>query len=138
MVAARIGQMLHGGEVIELTSDVGGGKTTFVRGLAAGFGSPDAVASPTFTLSKVYMADDKAMHHYDLYRVEDFEVISHELAEILEDDNAVVVIEWPQTLQKLLPDARLRVHLEPVAEDQHRKLTLQAPSTYEYVLEQAT
>jgi len=45
---------LRGGEVIELAGDIGGGKTTFVRGLARGAGSSDVVSSPTFTISKVY------------------------------------------------------------------------------------
>jgi tRNA threonylcarbamoyladenosine biosynthesis protein TsaE len=47
----KIGQQLQGGEVIELISDLGGGKTQLVRGLAAGMGSTDQVQSPTFTIS---------------------------------------------------------------------------------------
>jgi tRNA threonylcarbamoyladenosine biosynthesis protein TsaE len=47
LLAERLGKKLKGGEVIELVSDLGGGKTTFVRGLARGMGSPDHVASPT-------------------------------------------------------------------------------------------
>jgi tRNA A37 threonylcarbamoyladenosine biosynthesis protein TsaE len=50
----KLGSKLRGGEVIELRSDLGGGKTTLVRGLAAGMGSTDAVASPSFTISRVY------------------------------------------------------------------------------------
>jgi tRNA threonylcarbamoyladenosine biosynthesis protein TsaE len=50
-VAKSIGARLKGGECIELTSDVGGGKTTFVRGLVSGAGSTDHVSSPTFTIS---------------------------------------------------------------------------------------
>ena len=47
--AEQIGNNLKGGEIIELISDLGGGKTTFVRGLARGMGSTDAVSSPSFT-----------------------------------------------------------------------------------------
>src|SRR5690606_33786002 len=46
----RLGKALKGGEVIELASDLGGGKTTLVRGLARGAKSSDKVASPTFTI----------------------------------------------------------------------------------------
>jgi tRNA threonylcarbamoyladenosine biosynthesis protein TsaE len=53
-IAHLIGARLRGGEVIELVSDLGGGKTTFTRGLADGAGSKDIVASPTFIVSKVY------------------------------------------------------------------------------------
>lgn len=49
-----LGKHLEGGEVIELRSDLGGGKTTFVRGLVRGLGSYDKVSSPTFTLKNVY------------------------------------------------------------------------------------
>lgn len=49
-----MGKRLRGSEVIELVSDLGGGKTTFVRGLARGLGSTDKVSSPTFTISQVY------------------------------------------------------------------------------------
>ncbi len=55
-LAAKIGAKLRGGEVIELVSDLGGGKTVFVRGLAQGMGSKDQVASPTFTISREYKA----------------------------------------------------------------------------------
>ncbi len=57
-VGEKIGANLRGGETIELVSDVGGGKTTFVHGLARGFGSTDIVASPTFTISRQYGAGD--------------------------------------------------------------------------------
>ena len=61
-LGALLGKQLKGGEVIELVSDLGGGKTTFVRGLAAGSGSKDQVASPTFTLSKVYDVYSQPSH----------------------------------------------------------------------------
>jgi len=68
-LAEAIGRRLTGGEVIELVSDLGGGKTTFVRGLARGLGSADVVSSPTFTVSKVYKADKLELHHFDFYRL---------------------------------------------------------------------
>ena len=53
-LAALLGARLRGGEVIALNSDLGGGKTAFVRGLARGIGSTDHVSSPTFTISRQY------------------------------------------------------------------------------------
>jgi tRNA threonylcarbamoyladenosine biosynthesis protein TsaE len=47
-LAEQVGRRLRGGEVIELVSDLGGGKTTFVKGLAKGMGSNDAVSSPSW------------------------------------------------------------------------------------------
>src|SRR6185436_20817876 len=80
----KVGRNLKGGEVIVLSSDLGGGKTTFVRGLARGADSADHVSSPTFTLSKVYQLqnDTKAstdsntktlreIQHFDFYRLDE-------------------------------------------------------------------
>lgn len=55
----KLGRQLRGGEVIELVSDLGGGKTTFVRGLANGMGSTDHVSSPTFKISNIYRTSGK-------------------------------------------------------------------------------
>ena len=46
VLAEQLGKRLVGGELLELVSDLGGGKTTFVRGLARGMGSPDTVTRP--------------------------------------------------------------------------------------------
>ncbi|MBX4191001.1 tRNA (adenosine(37)-N6)-threonylcarbamoyltransferase complex ATPase subunit type 1 TsaE, partial [Candidatus Saccharibacteria bacterium] len=70
-IGSLIGASLKGGEVIELRSDLGGGKTTFVRGLAAGAGSKANVTSPTFTLSRLYPAKNFSIHHFDFYRLND-------------------------------------------------------------------
>lgn len=58
----RLASNLHGSEAIELVSDLGGGKTTFVRGLAKGLGSTDHVSSPTFTVCNVYKVSPKVLH----------------------------------------------------------------------------
>ena len=55
---ALVGSNLKGGEVIELVSDLGGGKTTLVRGIARGSGSADHVTSPSFTLRNDYIGKD--------------------------------------------------------------------------------
>ena len=46
-VAAKLAPRLKGGEVIELASDLGGGKTTFTQGLMRALGYKDPVTSPT-------------------------------------------------------------------------------------------
>jgi tRNA threonylcarbamoyladenosine biosynthesis protein TsaE len=51
-LGARIGALLRGGEVFELVGDVGAGKTTLVKGLAAGLGVDDDVQSPSFTINR--------------------------------------------------------------------------------------
>lgn len=133
-LAARLGANLRGGEVIELVSDLGGGKTTFVRGLAAGFGSPDRVASSTFTVSKVYKADQRELHHFDFYRLSDAGIMAYELQDLLNDPGIVVVIEWAEVVQQVLPDERLTVKLAASAENS-REISFDYPESLHYLLE---
>lgn len=107
----RLGSTLKGGEVIELTSDLGGGKTTFVRGLAKGTGSEDRVASPTFTISKVYEAPAFEIHHFDFYRLNEAGLIKHELEDVLGDTKTVTVIEWSDVVADVLPEHTIKIHI---------------------------
>jgi len=132
-LAEKIGRLLHGGEVIELVSDLGGGKTTFVRGLARGFGSADRVASPTFTLSRVYEAGERNMHHFDFYRLHEPGLIAEELADVLADRQNVVVVEWANIVQDVLPKRRLTITLEHAANG--RRLTFHCPDALAYLME---
>jgi tRNA threonylcarbamoyladenosine biosynthesis protein TsaE len=132
-LAAEVGGKLRGGEVIELVSDLGGGKTTFVRGLAKGAGSTDAVSSPSFTLTNQYQAGGLTVYHFDFYRLPEPGIIREELAEILADPRAVVVVEWADAIADTLPVSRLSVTIRPTGETA-RELTFQYPKTLSYLL----
>ncbi len=132
-LARSIGCNLCGGEVIELSSDLGGGKTTFTKGLAAGFGSTDHVSSPTFTISKIYKANDKRLYHYDFYRLPDAGLMRHEIEEALEDEAGVVVVEWADVARDVLPEQRLTVHIARTDENS-RDVSLTYPVQLEYLL----
>lgn len=123
-MAERIGRRLKGGEVIELSSDLGGGKTTFVRGLARGAGSGDVVGSPTFTLSKVYKAARLAIYHFDFYRLQEPGIMHQELAELVGDPQLVVVVEWSDVVRDVLPEKRLTITIERTAEAEDARLML--------------
>lgn len=133
-LAARLGKALRGGEVIELVSDLGGGKTTFVRGLARGAGSKDKVASPTFTISKVYTCPAFEMHHFDFYRLPDPGLIANELAEVVGDPHIVVVIEWADVVTHVLPAERLHIAIKQLPTG-GRELTFTAPKSLAYLTE---
>lgn len=112
--------------MIELVSDLGGGKTTFVQGLAAGLGYTGAVTSPTFTLSNIYqLAGGLELHHYDLYRLSEGGVLADELTEDLANPKMITIIEWPSITDDRLPADRLTITLE-VAGDTERRLTFGA------------
>jgi tRNA threonylcarbamoyladenosine biosynthesis protein TsaE len=97
--------------VIELVSDLGGGKTTFVKGLARGMGSRERVHSPSFTLSNQYAAGKLTLWHFDFYRLSEPGIMRAELGEALDDPQAVVAVEWPDIIHDVLPAGRLTVRL---------------------------
>lgn len=106
----QFAQNLSKPAVIELVGDVGAGKTTFTRGLAAGLGVDEAVTSPSFTISKRYAFPGGELVHYDFYRLDDPGIMSEELAETLSGPDTVVVVEWGGNVADLLPANRY--HLE--------------------------
>ena len=131
-VAMQIGRKLHGGEVIELVGDLGAGKTTFVRGLAKGMGSNDAVRSPSFTLGNEYKANKLTLHHFDFYRLQEPGLMERELAEVLEDPNAVIVIEWGGIAEAVLPPDRLTIQIKPTGETS-RQFNFSCPNNLKHL-----
>lgn len=109
-----LGSRLRGGEVIELRSDLGGGKTTFARGLVKATGSKDRVSSPTFTLSRIYKAKKFEIHHFDFYRLKDPGILAEQLSEAIGEGN-VVVVEWADIVNDVLPEQRISIEFKPTA-----------------------
>jgi tRNA threonylcarbamoyladenosine biosynthesis protein TsaE len=132
-LSETIGRNLRGGEVIEFVSDVGGGKTTFVRGLAKGFGSNDAVGSPSFTLSKEYTSSDRTMYHFDFYRLHDPGILANEIAEVINDPRAVVVVEWANIVENVLPPKRVTIKITSTGETD-RKFEISYPRELSYLI----
>lgn len=120
-LGAKLARLLKGGEAIELSSDLGGGKTTFVQGVAAALGYAEPVTSPTFTLSNIYrLADGREIHHYDLYRLNEGGIVGDELAEDLADDNVITLVEWGGVVAGVLPEDRLRIDIEVTGDDERQ------------------
>jgi len=136
-LARRIGRKLKGGEVIELVSDLGGGKTAFVRGLAAGMGSKDTVHSPSFTVSNEYRSGKFTLYHFDFHRLDDAGIVGQELAEIVADPRAVVAVEWAGLVENILPADRLTIRFKVMGETD-RQLVLEYPERLSYLLADET
>jgi tRNA threonylcarbamoyladenosine biosynthesis protein TsaE len=127
-----LGARLRGGEVIELVSDVGGGKTTFVKSLAKGMGSTDTVGSPTFTISRQYTAGVLTLYHFDFYRLHEPGIMAAELSEVLSDESAVVAIEWADIVEGVLPAERLTITITATGENE-RTFKFSCPQTLDYL-----
>ncbi len=117
-VGEKIGQLLRGGEFIELVGDVGAGKTTLVKGIARGLKVDEYIQSPSFTISRVYDArDDIKLHHYDFYRLDDAGIMANELSESSQDDKSVTIIEWAGVISNILPIERLTIRITATSDD---------------------
>jgi len=124
-IGMRVGGALQTGDVICLQGDLGAGKTTFVQGIAKGWGSLDSVSSPTFILVNIYRrADQNQLFHMDAYRLD-----STPEAEELDLDSMMadgaLIIEWPERLADLIPTERLWIKFEHV-DDEEREMRFKA------------
>lgn len=133
LLGEKIGQRLKGGETIELISDLGGGKTTFVRGLAKGIGSLDKVASPSFTIKREYYTEDLELHHFDFHRLHDAGEMQHDLAEVVNHPSKVAVVEWANIVQGVLPVKRLTITIKATGETT-RSISIKYPQPLAYAL----
>lgn len=100
---------------ILLYGELGAGKTTFTKGLAAGLGLEDIndVSSPTFTLINEY-AGSVPIYHVDLYRIEGVELHSLGLEDMFDKPAAAVIVEWADRLTDFHGDSVVSVYLKYV------------------------
>jgi tRNA threonylcarbamoyladenosine biosynthesis protein TsaE len=134
-IGMRLGSALKKGDVLCLQGELGAGKTTFVQGIAQGWGSLDSVSSPTFIIVNVYRRTDGAqLFHLDTYRLE-----SQPEAEELDLDSmlseGVLIVEWPERLGNLIPQERLWIKLDHIADEQRQMLFNAKGDRYEDLLD---
>lgn len=114
--------------MVELVSDLGGGKTVYIRGLAKGLGYERDITSPTFTISRVYnLPSGKQLHHFDFYRLNPGDIVDQELAEVIGDKDVITAIEWAKHSGDALPDDRVVVEIETTTETE-RKIKITGPA----------
>lgn len=123
-IGVNIGRALEAGSVVALSGELGAGKTTLTQGIAVGVGVHARVTSPTFTLVNEYEIDEpgsagaERLIHIDSYRLGErrddavSEAETFGIEEILDEEDAVVVIEWAERLASVLPPDHLRILLE--------------------------
>jgi tRNA threonylcarbamoyladenosine biosynthesis protein TsaE len=119
-----------------LKSDIGGGKTTFVKGLAKGLGSTDQVGSPTYTINRVYKcANGLELQHFDFYRLQDAGIVAHELAEFIGEPNTIIAIEWGDIVTNTLPQERIEITIERLAtSEEARHISINSPQAFSYLI----
>ena len=120
-LAERIAEMLPAPKLVILRGEVGAGKTTLVKGVAAALGAAaeDDVTSPTFTIVHEYEGTKVRLFHLDLYRLEAEEQIAVlGLDEMAGYDNALVLVEWGDRFESIVKRADAEIYIEHGDEDE--------------------
>ena len=117
--------------VLGLRGDLGGGKTTFLQGLAKGLGIKQKVLSPTFVIMKKYNLDSRewkvesskrkstlhcphsVLYHIDCYRIQrPKEILDLGFKEIISNPKNIIAIEWAERIKKILPKDTVWINFE--------------------------
>lgn len=110
-IGLKLGETLKQRDIVCLTGDLGAGKTAFTSGIAAALGVKSHITSPTFTIVNEY-SGTIPLYHFDVYRISD----PGEMFEIGFEEyifgNGVVVIEWADLIEELLPDEYIEVEIK--------------------------
>ena len=116
---------------IALAGDLGAGKTTLTQGIAAGIGITGPVTSPTFTLVNEYevaLSDSGqplTIFHIDAYRLADnpeIDAATFGMEDLFETPRSVLIIEWAERIEAILPSDRLEIQLGYVVADNDASL----------------
>ncbi len=94
--------------MLALAGELGAGKTTFAQGFAKGLGVKEKILSPTFILLREFKIKHpffRTLYHVDCYRLDNpaRELLHLGFKKIIADPRAIVVIEWADRIQKILP-----------------------------------
>jgi len=106
--------------VFGLRGDLGGGKTTFLKGFAKGLGIKEPVLSPTFIIFRKYDLEGekfKRFYHFDCYRIEnEQEMLALGFNEIVSDPENIIAIEWSEKIEGILFKGIIRIGFEFINE----------------------
>lgn len=126
-IAERIAEtLMPTPRLVVLRGDLGAGKTTLVKGIAATLGAadPEDVTSPTFTLVHEYQGTKIRLYHLDLYRLEtERELATLGLDEMIEAPDALVLVEWGEKFPTVVSRATGEIAIENLGGDERLFLT---------------
>lgn len=113
--------------VVSVEGEMGAGKTTLIQGMGRELGIKRNLPSPTFILVRSYELPTvpwKNLYHVDLYRLKTAgEMRSTDLAELWQDQKNLVVIEWADRAEAVLPRKRVEVTIK-IKSETSRELKL--------------
>jgi tRNA threonylcarbamoyladenosine biosynthesis protein TsaE len=109
-------------KLVLLRGDLGAGKTTLVKGIAAAFdaAAEEDVTSPTFTLIHEYRGPRANLYHIDLYRVDTQRELETLGLDDLRADNSILLIEWGEKFPRITRQREVEILLEREEEERRR------------------
>lgn len=121
-IARSLSSRLKKGDLLALYGEMGAGKTAFVRGLVSGL-LPECVRlvhSPTFAIVNEYAGKEYSVYHFDFYRLSDEDDLYSVAFYDYLDRNGIIVTEWSELFERLLPPSSKSVHIEKTGEGERR------------------
>ena len=116
-VGEALAGLFRARDAAALTGELGAGKTTLVQGIARGLGVTDQVVSPTFTLVREYRGTELEIAHVDVYRLDRVQDVMDLGLHELGDGEALLLVEWGDAVEALLPPEHLVIELTSTPED---------------------
>ena len=115
-------ELLAPPKLVLLRGDLGAGKTTLVKGIAAAFeaAAEEDVTSPTFTLVHEYRGPRVNVYHIDLYRIDTQRELDTLALDDLRSDNSVLLIEWGEKFPRFVRERDVEIVLERESENERR------------------
>jgi tRNA threonylcarbamoyladenosine biosynthesis protein TsaE len=117
-----LAELLTPPKLVLLRGDLGAGKTTLVKGIAAAFeaAAEEDVTSPTFTLVHEYRGTRANLYHIDLYRIDTQRELETLGLDDLRSDNSILLIEWGEKFPRLVRERDVEIALERDGENVRR------------------
>lgn len=118
---------LNIGDIVALIGELGTGKTLFIRGVCNFFKVDEIVTSPTFTIMNQYFGRNKdqefSIIHIDLYRIKNLqELVDLGFLEIISTPNSIVLIEWAEKAENLIPKPYYRIEFQNVEGKENERI----------------
>ncbi|MDR0645909.1 MAG: tRNA (adenosine(37)-N6)-threonylcarbamoyltransferase complex ATPase subunit type 1 TsaE [Elusimicrobiota bacterium] len=110
-LAHNTAAFLKGGEILFFRGPIGAGKTVMVGAIAEFFGFKRPPVSASFSLIKKYKNKNISIYHIDLFRLRREEMFNLGFEEMLSDENAVILAEWPDAAEEFFPRERLEIKI---------------------------
>ena len=111
-LGAAFAKRLEPGSIVCLLGDLGTGKTTFSKAVAAGLGVTEEITSPTFNIVNIYMSGRVPLYHFDVYRLSGPEEFMAAGCDEYFDAGGVCLIEWADIIEDIIPDGSILIEIE--------------------------